>query len=112
MVDYKINSWPPYHPKIRRLRKLAPHFVKGVLRHFENCAAFCQSIYLERDLHQPLLAVCPEKVVVWEAGGWLVPRHCVEEAGEQRQRVPVLVRGQQPHPPVGLTPLIVPVYPL
>ena len=71
----------------------------------------CQvsSVHLKSDLHQPLLAVCPEQVVVWEARGWLVARHCVEEAGEQGQRVSVLMRGQQPHPPVGLRPPTVPV---
>ena len=39
--------WLDYSPKIRHLEQQeATHFDKGVLRHLENCAAFCQNIFL------------------------------------------------------------------
>ena len=45
------SIWPAYHPKIRQQehhRKPAPHFVKGVLRHFKQCATVCQSILIQK----------------------------------------------------------------
>ena len=49
---------------------------------------YCTVLYL----HQLLLAVPPQQVVVGEAACWLVAAHCVQQGREQRQRVAVGVR--------------------
>ena len=39
-------------------------------------------------------------MIVWEDTGWLIPAHSVEEAGEERQVVSVVVAGEHLDPSV------------
>ena len=58
---------------------------------------------LKRQLHQLLLTVGPEEMVVREDAGWLVATDRVEEAGEERESVSV-VRGGEDSQPGRLSP--------
>ena len=61
---------------------------------------FQTDVDLQGDLHQSLLAVWPDEVVVGKNALRVVATHSVEEGGEQGQGVPVVGDSEVLHPPV------------
>ena len=61
---------------------------------------FQTDVDLKGDLHQSLLTVWPDEVVVGKNALRVVATHSVEEGGEQGQGVPVVGASEVLHPPV------------
>ena len=61
---------------------------------------FQTDVDLQGDLHQSLLTVWPDEVVVGKNALRVVATHSVEEGGEQGQGVPVVGASEVLHPPV------------